>query len=180
MIPKMTSHELNNILNNANDKLTDLINDVDYMKKDISKKLKIMKYESDFMGQQMADLKTMRRNTRSDNNEDIKIFVLPDDNLSSDYSKFGCTITPKFKNIPSNLFNILTTATNEAFFRDIAEVAINGIVKEEYKNILKHDSLNDKELFFEELPGNNQVMDIKITLDKTKTLGSSMFNMIEF
>lgn len=182
MIPKMTSHELNNILNEANSKLSEVITDVKHIKSDMSKKLKILRYESEYIEHKMADLKRVHKETSKPSvpGQNTKTFVLPNQSLSNSYEQYGCTITPKFKNVPVNIFNILTTATGEAFYRDIAEVAINGIVKEEYKNILKHDSLKDKDLFFEEIDGDNPSMNICITLDKTKTLGNSLFNMIEF
>ena len=182
MIPKMTSHELNNILIEANSKLSGVITDIKYIKNDMSKKLKILRYESEYIEHQMESLKKTHKETSKPSvaGQNTKVFVLPNPSLTKSYEQYGCTITPKFKNIPVNVFNIMTTATNEAFYRDIAEVAINNVVKEEYKNILKHDSLSDKDLFFEEIDGDAPSMNISITLDKTKTLGNSLFNMIEF
>jgi hypothetical protein len=181
MIPRMTSHELNNILIEANSKLSGVITDIKYLKNDMSKKLKILRYESEYMEYQMADLKRIHKETSKPSvpGQNNKVFVLPDQSLSNSYEQYGCTITPKFKSVPVNVFNIMTTATSEAFYRDIAEVSINNVVKEEYKNILKHDSLKEKELFFEEIDGDNPAMNISIVLDKTKVLGNSLFNMIE-
>lgn len=181
MIPKMTSHELNNILNNTNAKLDGVITDVKNIKNDISKKLKILRYESEYIETQMSEIRLIHNESSKPGSQgsDMRIFATPDKKLSSAYEQYGCTITPKFKNMPVNVFNILATATGEAFYRDIAEVAVNNVVRNEYKSILKHDSLSDKELFFEEIDGENPSMDISITLDKTKTLGNSLFNMIE-
>lgn len=181
MIPKMTSHELNNILNNANSKLDGVIEDVKEIKSNISKRLKILRYEAEYIEYQMEDLKRVHRETTKPNNpgQDYHVFTIPDITLANSYEKYGCTVTPKFKSVPVNVFNIMATATGEAFFRDIAEVAINGVIKPEYRNILKHDSTSDKELFFEEINGDNPSMEITITLDKTKSLGNSFFNAIE-
>lgn len=182
MIQKMTSHEFNNILNAANEKLNNVIDDIKNIKKDMSKKLKIMRYESEFIEHQMNELTTIHKETikPSESGDVVKVFTLLNPELSEKYEQYGSTASPTFKNVPTNVFNIMATATGEAFYRDIAEVSINGIVKEEYKGILKHDSSPDKEFFFEEINGDNPEVVIQISLDTTKTLGSSSFNIIEF
>lgn len=182
MIPKMTSHELNNILFSANDKIEKVIGEVKTVKNDISKKLKIMRYEAEYIESQMKELKLTHENTIKPitPGDTVNVFTLLDPELSETYHQYGCTFTPKLKSSPVNIFNIMATATGEAFFRDIAEVAINGIVRKEYKDILKHDSLQDKEIFFEEMDGENPELIIEIRLDTTKVFGACNFNMIEF
>lgn len=182
MIPKITSHELNGILENANNKLENITSDIKTVKLDISKKLKIMRYEAEYIQEQMNKLQTAHKETIRPNvsGELVNVFTILNPTLSDSYEQYGCTATPQFKSTPLNVFNILATATGEAFYRDIAEVSINGVVKDEYKDILKHDSIADKELFFEELEGADPAIDISIKIDATQTLGSSLFNMIEF
>ena len=182
MIQMMTSHEFNEILNTANNKLDNVINDIKTIKKDISKKLKIMRYESEFIEHQMSELSTIHKETikPSESGDIMKIFTLLSPELSDKYEQYGSTASPRFKSAPVNIFNIMATATGEAFYRDIAEVSINGVVKEEYKGILKHDNAPDKEFFFEEINGDNPEIIMQISLDTTKTLGSSSFNVIEF
>lgn len=182
MIQKMTSHELNGILENANNKLEQVITDVKTIKSNINKRLKIMNCEAGYIEQQMEHLATVHKEmlNPAEPGEFRQVFTLFDADLSAKFEKYGCTITPALKTTPTNVFNILATATGEAFFRDIAEVAINGVVKDEYKDILKHDAINNKEIFFEELTDKDPALNISITLDKTKTIGTSLFNMIEF
>lgn len=182
MIPQMTSHDFNNILTNANQKLENVLEEVDSIKSDISKKLKIIRYESEYIEDQMQQLTIAHKNS-SDvcvNGELKSNFVTFDSLLSDGFMQYGCTSTPKFKNQPLNVFNILATATGDAFYRDIVEVSINDVVKEEYKNILKHDSIQDKALFFEEMSSKDPSIKLTMTLDKSKTIGSSSFNVIEF
>lgn len=182
MIPKMTSHELNNILLSANKKVESVIEEVKTIKKDIVKKLQIARCETEYIEHQMEELKTIHSETNkpSDLTGVTKLFTMPDGEPSNTYEKYGCTFTPKFKAAPVNVFNIMATATGEAFFRDMAEVSINGTIREEYKDILKHDSLTNKELFFESIDGDNPEAIISIKLDNTKTFGPCNFNMIEF
>lgn len=182
MIPKLTSHELNNMLNNSNEKLNTIINDIRYAKSDIAKKYKIMRVESEYIESQIETLrKTFKETNTSDTNGmQESIFVYHDRDLSKYYDSYGCTVTPAFKGSPINTFNILATATGEAFYRDIAEVSINGVVREEFKGILKHDSIKSKVLYFDEIEGDNPSVTISINLDASKIFGTTIFNMIEF
>lgn len=182
MIPKMTSHELNNILDNANSTLSDINSDVKNIKSDITKKMKIMRYEFEYISYEINNIKNIFNNSGggSVDGEVINKFVLPDNSLSDSFEQYGCTSTPKFKSMPTNVFNIISPSTGEAFYRDIAEVAINDVVKDEYKGILMHDNLQDKELFFDEITSDKPELKISIILDSTKTLGNTYFNMIEF
>lgn len=181
MIPKMTSHELNNILDNANSTLNNINSDVKDIKNDITKKMKIMRYEFEYLSHEMNNIKKIHSSSGGGivDGAIINKFVLPDNSLSNSFEQYGCTSTPKFKTIPTNVFNIIAPATGEAFYRDIAEIAINDVVKDEYKGILMHDNLTDKEIFFDEITGDNPELKISITLDSTKTLGNTYFNMIE-
>ena len=181
MIPKMTSHELNNILDTANSTLSDINSDVKNIKNDITKKMKIMRYEFEYISKEINDIKTIHNNSGGGTVEGsiINKFVLPDNTMSNSFEQYGCTSTPKFKTTPTNVFNIIAPATGEAFYRDVAEIAINNIVKDEYKGILMHDNLVDKGIFFDEITGENPALKISITLDSTKTLGNTYFNMIE-
>lgn len=181
MIPKMTSHELNNILDNANTTLNNINSDIKNIKNNISKKMKIMRYEYEYLSSEIINMENIKNNSHIGTIEGsiIDKFVLPDNLLSNSFEKYGCTSTPKFKNAPSNVFNIIVPATGEAFYRDIAEVAINNIVKDDYKSILMHDNISYKDLFFDEISSDNPELKISITLDSTKTLGNTYFNMIE-
>ena len=182
MIPKMTSHELNNILLTANEKVESVIDEVKTIKKDIVKKLQIARCETEYIEQQMEEIKLIHKETNT--NPELagitKIFTMPSSEPSDTYERYGCTFIPKFKSSPVNVFNIMATATGEAFFRDMAEVSINGTAREEYKDILKHDSLKDKELFFESIEGDNPEIILSVNLDRTKVFGTCNFNMIEF
>lgn len=181
MIEKITSHDLNDIMNKANNKLETIISEIKMAKSDINNKLKIMKYESEFLSGQMNEVKDLYKNSSEDNtaSNDL-VFALFNRELSSGFENYGSTITPAVKNSAAHVFNILATATGEAFYRDIAEVSINDIVKEEYKDILKHDTIKNKSIFFKEMDGIDPECKITITLDNTKALGLAMFNTIEF
>ena len=56
MIPKITSHELNNILINANEKLDNLVLSIKDCKEDIAQKLKIMRYEAAYIEDKIKEI----------------------------------------------------------------------------------------------------------------------------
>lgn len=182
MIPKITSHQMNNVLREANSKLDTIQQEIKSLKESMSQKIKIIRNEADYMEQQMKDIIAIKQESSkpTTDGEYKKVFIIPDNSISNEHLRFGSTITPKLKNTPTNVFNIITTATGQAFYRDIAEVAINNTVKDEYKNLLKHDTLNNKEFFYTELEGDNPNLTISIKLDTANTLGSALFNAIEF
>lgn len=180
MIPKITSHEFNDILNSANNKLNNMIEDINFIKTNISKKIKILNYESQYMSKKIKDIENTKINTiiSESPGQNDSIFAYPMQEVG-DFENFGYTFCSSFKKNPINTFNILTTKTGEAFFRDIADVYINGINKDEYKNILKYDNISDKDFYFEDNFEQYKTIDITIILDKTKTIGNALFNSIE-
>lgn len=177
MIPKITSHEFNKIFNDANTKLEDMKSDINFIKKDMEKKLKILRYDFEFNQYTLMNLSNIK--TLSDRNTETNIFSTIYEPLSTSYDKYGCTITPKFKNTPVNLFNIISSSTGEAFYRDVIEVTVNNNKRDDCIDILKHDTILDKELFFEELNSDDKEFVLSFTIDTTKVLGTTLFNMIE-
>jgi hypothetical protein len=173
MIPKISSHELNNVFKEASDKLNTIKDDIDSTKSDIQKKLKIIEYESEYIEYELEKISK----SSSTSSDDSSIFVMPNLTLSTLCNYYGCTIMPSFKTTPVNLFNIITS-TGEAFYRDVVNVTINNTTNDDYKGILKHDSISGKELLFEEMSSSSTI--ITMILDTTKAIGSSLFNMIEF
>lgn len=172
MIEKMTSHELNNIFNNANDKLNNIIDTIKLIKNNTNKKIKILRYEAEYMENALTTLRI--KSTSSSKN--LTVF---DNTLAiTNHSKYGCTVLPRFKKI-SNALNVVTVDTTEAFYRDIADVSVNDVTKEEYKTIFMHDNNKDKDVFFEEISEDNSEFKVSISIDKTKTIGKTTFNMIE-
>lgn len=174
MIEKMTSNELNNILTNANNKLETLTSTIQSMKENMIQKLKILKYESEYIELNLNSIK----NDEGINYSNDKI-ILFDENFSEGLNKFGCTTLAKFKNIPLNVFNIRSIETDESFYRDIADISINDVTKDEYKGILMHDNISNKKIFFDEYNENNNEVKITIKTDYTKTIGKTTFNIIE-
>lgn len=179
MIKKLTSHELNNIFNSSTDKLEALTTDIKNIKSNFNKTMKLLRYELQYTEEEINKLKNIESAYGSINTtEQSRYMTSLITDIPSKYIQFGAVVTPLFKKTPVNVFNVITIADEEAFYRDIALVRINESIKPEYVNILKHDNITNKELFFEEII-NNDCITIEVELDSSKTFGRTDFNVIE-
>jgi len=170
MIEKLNSSELNQLFLQANDRLDNNIWWFEKVKNNVSKKTNIMVQELEYMRYIMENHKTS-----SDLNH-YKTYLLSD-GINTDFEKYGCSVHPKFIGEPINVFNLKTTSSDEYYFRNDAVVTINDLVKDEYIDILKHDTLS-KNIFFEEY--DSDTITLKISLpDQSKVLGPTTFNAIE-
>lgn len=167
MIPTMSSQELNKIFKEAQDKSIKVVKELDNAKKDISKKLTILNYQTEFIKNK---LNTVKGEVTQD---DIVSF---DYTSIGDFSDYGTCIHAKFNKTPIDLFN-LKLNNGGSMFRDDIFVRINGIEREEYKSILMTENTLNKEIYFEEYF--SDVVNIEVELDRSNILGTSRFNMIE-
>lgn len=167
MIPTMSSQELNRIFKEAQNKSVNVTNELNNAKKDISKKLTILNYQTEFIKNKLNV---------------IKGEVLQDDIVSFDYTSvgdftdYGSSVHAKFNKSPIDLFN-LKLNNGSSMFRDDIFVRINNIEKEEYKSILKAENTLNKEIYFEEYF--SDTVTIEIEIDRSNILGTTRFNMIE-
>lgn len=175
MLTKLDSSELNDIFISAYDRVDKKISEYYEILDEITKKNKIITYENDYMK------RTLDAYNQTEDLGNYKNLLLRDA-LNTQFEKYGCTIHPKFTNTPTNVFNLKTASSDQYYFRNDADVSINDNdfdnYNEDYKDILKHDSLN-KKIFFKEFY-NNEIT-IKISLpDQSRQLGPTTFNCIEF
>lgn len=170
-IPKLSSQELINIMKNAQQKITDIDTKVDTMKSDISKKLQIMRYETEYVNSMMTRLQAGQYTQSAD----MSILTNVD---TGKFDTYGAVVHSQFITEPTNVFNLKVAGTGEVFFRTDVKVSVNGVQQDKYADVLKHDSLS-KEIFFDEYTSNQ--VTISIALDDTsKLLGPTKFNTIEF
>lgn len=170
MIPKMSSQDLNNILTSANEKITEINSKIDTIKSDLHTKLMIMKYETDYVNDCLYKL----RNGSYTKDGTMKSLISM---FSNKYESYGSVVHSSFVKEPVNVFNLKVTGTGEVFFRDDMKVSINGDTRDNYKSILKHESL-ERDIFFEEFTSRDVTIIIE-TLEANKMLGPTRFNMIE-
>lgn len=187
MIKKMNSHDFNNILTEATDKIEVISNEVSNIKNNIDKKLLIIKHETEYLSETLYKM-----SYQSSDQEGT--YIMLNDNHVGLYNSYSNVVHAHFKKEPINIFNLKSINTDVPYFRDEVLVSINGVSTDYYKNILKSDGHPNKEIFFEEYPnkseiikdeeGNNQIkednqLEISIEVDKQKVIGISKFNMIE-
>lgn len=167
MIPTMNSQELNKIFREAKDKSLLVSDKLDNIKKDISKKLTILKYETEFISNKL--------NT-------IKGEVWQNDIVSFDYTStgmftdYGNSVHAKFSKTPIDLFN-LKLNNGGSMFRDDIFVRVNGIERDEYKSILMSENTLNKEIYFEEYF--SDIINVEVEIDRSNILGVTRFNVIE-
>lgn len=187
MKKKMSSQELNDILLSTQNKINEMNEGINKTKKDANKKLLINKYETEYMLNKMSNLQFRQQ-------EDGDFLILTDA-FKGLYTSYCNVVHPYFKKEPINIFNLRAINNPIPYFRNEVVVKINGVENDYYKNILKASDVKDKEIFFEEYPDKNELIDatadtdaevvdknnleISIEVDKDKAIGISKFNMIE-
>lgn len=172
MINKMSSQELNQIFEDAKKKQDEALILIQNMKNDINKKLMIKNYADEFIDQKLDSI-----NAGVVSNQNIVNFT--SNELAGIYNKYGCMVHPRFKNDPVDIFNLKVASgtISNIMFKQSMTCKVNDIENEEYINLLKSDSLIDKEIVFDEL--NTDTITISYELDNSLALGTSRFNVIE-
>lgn len=177
-IPKISSKELNEILENAQNKMVDISNDVNAIKEDIVSKMKIIQNEQEFAAQELMKLMQQTDNAHEENHLaglENKIVFMNNKEIFGDYDIYGSTIHRKFIRTPLNVFNLMTLAG--PLFRNNMSVTINGEKRERYKNMLMHQNCPEKDVFFEEFSEPN--INIIIEVNREQKLGKTTFNTVE-
>ena len=182
MIPKMSSHDFNNLIEDAQNKIEDISLSISEIKDNIQTKIKVTNYEVNYLSNRMEKLESLNYKTKG--------FILLSPDMVGQYSNFNNTVHAQFKRNPKNIFNVKPINSEEMFFKDEASVYINDVSNELYKNILKHDSIKDKKIYFDEfcfeqdkngtnyLTDNGQIkIDIKLNIENS--YNKSKFNIIE-
>lgn len=186
-IQKMSSQDFNNILKNATNKIQTISEEMTAIKNNIQKKLTVIEYEQDYIEHMNEQL-----SFESDANGDF--IFLNTGKFKGLYEGYSNVVHCAYKNTPINIFNLRVSNGTKDHFRDEAKVTINGVEDAYFKNILKSDSIQDKEIFFEEYAATatlmtldngsivnkfNNTTTIVIERDETSAIGASKFNMIE-
>lgn len=169
MIKQISSHDLNQIMLNAQQQLGSAQKELGIMKSMVANRLDILDDEN---------LWTQKCLTEAPFVPDTSYLSVPTyTKTDGEYSRYYCDIAPDFVKEPLNVFNI--TSTQTVFFRDDVKLSIihpNG-EKEDATDILKHDSL--KPTYFHKRFDQKEVIMLLEIQDYQRPLGASRFNMIE-
>lgn len=167
-IPVMSSQELNKIFKESRDMSYAVNEKINNIKSDISKKLTILKYETEHINKKIDTIGSAIA-------KDLSIISF-DHTSSGLYSDYGYSVHAKFSKAPIDLFN-LKLSSGSSMFRDDINIGINDLYKQEYRSILMAENNANKTIVFEELF--TDIVTVDIELDKSNILGTSRFNMIE-
>jgi hypothetical protein len=168
MIPVMSSQELNKIFKESQTEAKAIDAQIQAIKKDISKKLSIIKYENEFISRKLDAI-----NTGLFYDETLVAF---DHNRAGLFDDYGYMVHPKFKKAPIDIFN-LKLLTGDSMFKNSMISKVNGVEDMSYNNLLMADNVRQKEIIFEELKTDS--VKLEYELDNTVALGTARFNMIE-
>lgn len=185
-IPKMSSQDFNNLIEETKNKIDNVNNNIYKIKNNMESKAKVIKYSLDYIHSCIKDIE----NSKQQDGE----YIVMDGTYKGLYETYGDCIHTSFKSQPVNLFNVIPINTDNIFYNDEAFVEVNGIKNDSYKNLLKADTVQDKQIFFEEFAVNKSLKEdtngtsyllddnkilISIILNKEKTYGINKFNIIE-
>lgn len=170
MIPKMSSQDLNSILETTQDRIEDIDKSFQATRSDMEKKMNVIRYEVDYASEQFAKLEAG--------------LFLPDSGMSvltkvnnGSFLKYGVSTHGSLTKNMTNVFNLNISGSGEIFFRNDISVSVNDVTADKYQDILKHESL-DREMFFEEF-ASPEIKIVIQTPEASKMLGPTRFNMIE-
>jgi hypothetical protein len=169
-IPKMSSQQLLDVLNGSQEKISNMKTGIENIKRDIENKLIVMRHETGFV---MEEFKRLEEGDMIQVPY-TKIFAKDSNGY---YDHFGAVVHQKFTKPPINIYNIKVAGTGEIYFRNDVKVSVNGVYKDVYQSMLKHDGVPSKEIYFEEYQ--SPQIAIEIEQDLQKQLGPTYFNTIE-
>jgi hypothetical protein len=127
-IPKLTSQGLNEILKASNAKVDAVNSRIDNIKSDISQKLTVIKYETDYANSMMAELQSGMFTKDANMSLLTKAY-------NGGFEKYGSTIHSQFVKEPINVFNLKVSGTGEVFFRNDVSMSVNGNTTDRYTSV---------------------------------------------
>ena len=173
MIPKVNSSQMNTMLDSAIAGVENIKSDLDRIDANMQKKFLVMKNEQDFALERMGNIKILLTNANVLDHSNKIVFGTGVE--GGQYDSYGCCIHPKFSSTPTNMFNFITA--DGAYFKNNMVVKVNDIISLPAKECLKHDSVQTKDIYFEEYDSDD--LTFSITVDTGKLVGDTKCNMIE-
>ena len=166
---KKSTNEFMEMFDDAKSSLEEAKKNVDSMSSAIDRQLDIIHSSIMYISKKISN---MEENSHVDKD---KIVLTEADIVGGMYSTYGCNLTPHLLRTPINLTNY-NNDTNYIYKKN-AVVTINDEKNSEAENIIIHDSIKNKELFFESY--SSDILSIDIKLNNSGMLSSIRMNTIE-
>lgn len=174
-IPRITSREYNIAFMESASSLDNISDRITSIKNEIEKKLKIINYENN-LTRNLVFEKNQKLQDNSQSTCGTQVLI---DCRYGEFERYGFSVFPKLSSRPTNIFNLQALNSKEIAFRQDVEATLTEVETGKVKyctDILKHGSIDDKELSFFEFDTNRVILSIKKT---TTMLGYFSGNMIE-
>ena len=175
MIPEKTSQELNQIFQAAQDKAQQVSTKVSDIEAGILQRYRLLKNEADYADYAMARLEALLGNNTSVGSNNRLVLGGGEQNVAGAYACYGHSLHAAQRTTPYQVFNFLTPTL--PLFKDNMSVKINGVAASSHKNLLKHEGIIGRGIYFEEYATPEVVLEIET--NPGDLLGDSEFNTIE-
>lgn len=169
MIYKKETSEFMNSFDKANEILSTAVSTITDIKNTIDKQLKLITVSNMYFNDKISAINSTEKLSSN------KIVLVEAEKVMGLYDEYGISLLPHLSKTPVNICNFYTG--DEYIFKDNINITINGNEDTELKNILIHDSINSKEIYFNEYDTNEIIIDIKAP--SAGILGSMKMNTIE-
>ena len=166
---KKSTSEFMEMFDNAKSFLEEAQESVNSLSSVIDRQLNIIHSSIMYISKKISN---MKENNHVDKD---KIVLTEADIVGGMYSVYGCNLTPHLLRTPINLTNYNNDVNY--IYKKNAVVTINDEKNSEAENIIIHDSIKNKELFFESYSSDTLSIDIK--LNNSGMLSSIRMNTIE-
>lgn len=175
MQKKLNSKQIMDTMQSAQDSITQIDKDINYMKSGLSKRLELIRNVQNFNSLQ-ANLLKESLDGGSATNGRTKFLLAKAEVVNGIYDSYGLMIHPKFVKEPINIFNIASTAGY--IYKNNANVYVDNAQRQDLNDMLIEDSIAEKGVAFTYFDHPNITLEVR--LDEKDMLGSTDFNIIEF
>ena len=175
MQKKLNSKQIMDTMQAAQDSITQIDKDINYMKSGLAKRLELIRNVQSFNSLQAMLLKESANGGEASNGR-TKFLLAKANVVNGIYDTYGLTVHPKFVKEPINIFNIESAAGY--IYKNNAKVYVDNVQREDLNDMLIEDSVAEKGIAFTQFDHPDILLEIR--LDEKDILGSTDFNIIEF
>lgn len=173
MINKITSKELSEVMDTAEQRVSDIQETVDTIRLNIDRQMGLFKNSVEYANSQLSSFQE-KLIQGEQLNQAVTILAEADD-ATGTYDSFGISIHPKLVSTANNVFNFMTAMG--PVYKDIANVYVNNSVSPTFENMLIHDAVKGKQIAFDEFTSPD--VTLRIEMNPSDLLGATSFNIIE-
>ena len=166
---KKETSEFMDSFDEANNKLNLAVSTITDIKNTVEKQLQLITISNMYFNDKMLAINTAEKLSSN------KIVLTEAEKILGLYDEYGISLLPHMSETQVNICNFYTG--DENIFKDNINITINGKEDITLKNILMHDSIDRKEIYFNEYDTDEIIIDIKTP--STGILGSMKMNTIE-